>query len=249
MNINFKQLIEIANLALPTNPPTTKPSVKCGSGWRERPLSDYCYHFSDKVDTFERSISSCNQMGGNLVSITDVTEQFYLQNAIQYSLTSAKNYWIGANIESISEGWKWVDNSAFVFINWMAGGYNTGSNQFCAIITENGEWKTVECGNDLSVRKYNYVCKKFVQNQVMTTTFTSLPTKPGYDYSCPNGWSYFIKTNKCYKFFSLDNAKTYNDAKLACSLNNSRLVEINSEEENQFLISLLQSNKINQGIP
>lgn len=233
-------------MAVPTNAPVTTPSAKCGSGWRERPFSDYCYHFSDRVETFEKSQSSCNQMGGNLVSIMDVMEQLYLQNVIQNSFTNAKNYWIGANVESPSKGWKWVDGSAFVFINWITGGFQTGSNQFCALITENGEWRTVECGNDLLVKKYNYICKKQAPNQIITTSpATQLPTRPGYDYNCPPGWSYFFKTNKCYLYVGIEKAQIYDNAKIMCGLNNSNLVEINSEDENQFLVSLLQSYKNN----
>jgi hypothetical protein len=228
-------------MAVPTNPPTTTPSAKCGSGWRERPISDYCYHFSDRVETFDKSQTVCNQLGGNLVSIMDVSEQLFLQNVIE---TNAKKYWIGANVQSLSSGWKWIDGSAFVFINWMVGGFQSGPNQYCALMTENGEWRSVECSNDLLVKKYNFICKKKVLNPIITTpAATQLPTKPGYDYNCPPGWSYFFKTNKCYLYVGIEKEQSYDNAKKACTLNSSSLVEINSEDENAFLISLLEANK------
>ncbi len=232
-----------ANLAVQTNPPLTTPSAKCGSGWRERPFSDFCYHFSDRVETFEKSQASCILMGGNLVSIMDAVEQLFLQNLIEYNV-NVKNFWIGANVESPSKGWKWIDGSPFVFINWITGGFQSGPNQFCALITENGEWRTVECNNDLLIQRYNYICKKQVSNQIATTTAVKpLSTKPGYDYNCPPGWSYFYKTNKCYFYVGINKAETYDNAKTICASNSSNLVEINSEDENQFLISLLQSYK------
>ena len=71
---------------------------------------------------------------------------------------------------------------------------------------------------------------------------TGLPTQPGANYGClEQGWKYG-PTNYCYKYFSnVYDAKTFDEAKFACKDLKADLVEVYSEYENQFLVSLLKT--------
>lgn len=163
-------------------------------------------------------------------------EQLFLQSQIQ-----SGTYWLGANRESISKGWQWSDQSAFVFTNWAQGEYNTNKNQHCAVISSvlNNQWKTVECF-DLN---YNFICKKLNTFTSTVSPTTAYPISPGFNYGCEQGWTQNIKTNYCYKYFNSD-FKTFEDAKYSCKSYNSDLVEILSENENQFVVSLITGLKI-----
>ncbi len=154
-------------------------------------------------------------------------------------------FWIGA-ISNNNKGWSWVDSSPFVFTNWAQSQYNTGANQFCAVVSNqfDGQWKTVECTNLLSDIRFNYICKKNSIGVVPTQMSTAFPTQAGSNYGCLNGWSYF-KTNQCYKYYAaLSDHKSYDDAKEKCKQENSYLVEVFSESENQFLVALIQAKKL-----
>lgn len=70
------------NLETQTTPKSTTPSAKCGSNWLERPFSNFCYHFSTKINTFSKAEQECQTLGGSLVSILGVDEQLFLQSII-----------------------------------------------------------------------------------------------------------------------------------------------------------------------
>ena len=72
---------------------------------------------------------------------------------------------------------------------------------------------------------------------------TVYPINPSFNYGCEQGWTQSTKTNYCYKYFSaVNDLKTFDEAKLSCKQDyGSDLVEILSENENQFVVSLLQN--------
>jgi len=127
----------------------------------------------------------------------------------------------------------------------------TSPNEYCAVVSDqyDGRWKTVECDNAFNNIRYNYICKKRASTDTQVTTFsTAYPTQAGANYGCPKGWFYY-KTNQCYKYYNkITDHKTFDDAKYACKANdNADLVEVFSENENQFLVSLIQMDrKLNQ---
>ena len=156
-----------------------------------------------------------------------------------------QSFWIGA-ISGKNKGWSWVDSSPFVFTNWAQSQYNTGANQFCAVASNqfDGQWKTVECNDLLSDIRFNYICKKNAVGVVTTQMSTAYPTPAGSNYGCLNGWSYF-KTNHCYKYYAaLSDHKTFDEAKEKCKQENSNLVEVYSESENQFIVALIEAKQL-----
>jgi hypothetical protein len=105
----------------------------------------------------------------------------------------------------------------------------------------NGQWKTVKC----TELKFNSLCKKVSTYATLVPPTTVYPINPSLNYGCEQGWSQNYKTNYCYKYFGTQNdLVSFNKAKDTCKQDyNSDLVEILSENENQFVVSLLDSKK------
>jgi len=74
-----------------TVPPTTTPSLKCGANWLERPLSDFCYHFSTNFETFKKANEACNAISGSLLAITSIDEQLFIQSILLETQIDSEN--------------------------------------------------------------------------------------------------------------------------------------------------------------
>ena len=133
-----------------------------------------------------------------------------------------------------------------MFTNWAQGQYNTGPRQYCAVLSDefNGQWKTVECSNNDDNIRFNYICKKNAIGYTPQTPSTAYPTPSSANYGCQKGW-YNFKTNYCYKYYnSINDHKSFDEAKAACKQEKADLAEVFSEGENEFLVSLLQRKKL-----
>lgn len=182
--------------ALP--PVLTTFSSKCGPGWIERPFSSYCYLFKDEYLNVLEAKKACQNQGGSLLSITSVDEQLFIQSSL--SSLQINSYWLAANKESPSKGWRWEDDQPFVFLNWAQGQYMTSPNQYCAILSKSYsyQWLTVECNIN---SRFGYICKKEQQGVTKPQT-TPFPILPGVNYGCLPGW-YPWRNNYCYKHFDV----------------------------------------------
>lgn len=158
-------------------------------------------------------------------------------------------FWLGANRESSRKGWSWIDQRyPFIFTNWAVGEYNTGNNQLCAVISNqlNGQWKTIECDNSFGNIKFPFICKKTALQITTTKPYSPTSNQPGFSLGCDNNWSFY--NSNCFKYFnSINDHISFDDAKEFCKNEKSDLAEIFNEEENEFLVSLMQmkKNKIN----
>ncbi len=126
-----------------------------------------------------------------------------------------------------------------MFVNWGQGEYGTGQNQYCSIISNalNGQWKTVNC----EAKSHGYICEK-QQKSFTTKRFTTMTTVPGVQYDCQPDWQYF-KNSYCYKFF--DGLGKFDEAKAYCRKVDAELVEVFNEEENDFVLYIINQAVIN----
>lgn len=147
---------------------------------------------------------------------------------------------------SLISGWTWSDSSPFIFTNWAQSEPSGSPGRNCAVMSSNsnGQWRTTECESFFEEIKYNYICKKPANDQVASTS-TVFPTRPGVNYGCERGWGEY-KYN-CYKYFnSITDHVSFSEAKVSCRNERADLVEIFSEAENDFLISLLRTRAKNE---
>lgn len=148
------------------------------------------------------------------------------------------NYWLGGYRPTSSSGWSWLDSSPFIYTNWLKGSYDTSKR--CIVFSGDDfwEWSTNDCDDASQDIRYRYICKK--KNSEPETTTRPLTTQSGVNYGCEQGWSNF--ESSCYKLTnSLGDHKTFDEARDACKNDRADLVEIFSERENQFLVSMLRT--------
>ncbi|XP_033624617.1 macrophage mannose receptor 1-like [Asterias rubens] len=154
----FKFCNLYAGVVSTAKPPQTPPfNQRCGSGWEYDPTSNQCYLFRPgEFKTWAESREQCRLGGGDLVSITDLSEQTYINARL--SLQTVPVVWIGANDVLQEGGWEWSDGSPFKFINWYPGEPNNvgTSGEHCAELhLATGTWNDVMCTNTMG-----YICKK-----------------------------------------------------------------------------------------
>ncbi len=153
--------------------------------------------------------------------------------------------WLAANRESPSRGWSWDDGTPFIFANWAKGEFNTGPNQYCAVLSSqlSGQWRTVDCSDST---KFSYICEKDQLGVTKPTMSTAYPLPPSGNFGCKEGWKPF-RNNYCYKHFNDKYSyKSFDEAKSTCRSNGAELVEIYNDAENDFVVSLLQMSKIEE---
>ncbi|XP_045124558.1 macrophage mannose receptor 1-like [Portunus trituberculatus] len=200
--------------------PPPPPEVLCPSGWEY--WDHNCYYFSsDKTDWF-RAASNCEaMMGSHLVSITNLDENNYVQGILK---PKQRDAWLGLRDDDQGNNWHWTDGSPIDWTNW---GYGEPSNyngeEHCGEMRSwdyywDGKWNDMKCTQD----NY-YVCKVKVD-------------------TCPVDWVF--NDGKCY--YVSDFEATRNEGEVKCQEMNTKatLVNIHSEEENQFFANqLIQSSQ------
>ncbi|KAK2110919.1 C-type mannose receptor 2 [Saguinus oedipus] len=91
----------------------------CETFWDKDQLTDSCYQFNfQSTLSWREAWASCEQQGADLLSITEIHEQTYINGLLTgYSST----LWIGLNDLDTSGGWQWSDNSPLKYLNWESG--------------------------------------------------------------------------------------------------------------------------------
>ncbi|XP_071103799.1 macrophage mannose receptor 1-like isoform X2 [Haliotis cracherodii] len=222
--------------------PTPKPvfSKKCGAYWEESSVSDYCYQFNTALLSWMDAREMCMHRGGQLASITSLSEQFYIAGRIRG--ISIVGLWIGANDRDSEGGWVWEDRAPFAYMNWVPGEPNDyGNSEDCGfVVTNNARWNDFNCQ-----RRNGYICKKLGNIQATTVQpMTSPMTLPaGKFYGCQPGWKPYL--NSCYLVVKTE--VTWQAARTACRAAGGDLASVASKTENQFINSQIQKG-FNDGV-
>uniref|UniRef100_A0A914YSI8 C-type lectin domain-containing protein n=1 Tax=Panagrolaimus superbus TaxID=310955 RepID=A0A914YSI8_9BILA len=120
------------------------------------------------------------------------------------------DFWIGANDIQSTNKWSWTDNTSFDFSSWDKGQPQSSAGPVCVSSTMNGaRWSTFDC---------------FISKPYVCEVKASL---------CPEGWTYFKRTNFCYKL--VQNEASWSEAEKACVNEKSHLVSLHSYEEALFV--------------
>lgn len=155
----------------------------------------------------------------------------------------ANSYWVGATRATPNSGWSWIESSPFVFTNWAVGGYDSTRRCVTLVKQLNSKWTTIECNSAQNDIKHNYICKKRGGGDSSTTTPVATTQQPGVNYGCEAFWEPF--EGACYSYSNeLGRQKTFDEARAACRQDRAELVEVMSERENEFLVTLLRSSPL-----
>ncbi|MBN3312067.1 MRC2 protein, partial [Atractosteus spatula] len=199
-------------------------SPGCETFWDMDPVTGSCYQFNfQSTLSWSEARVSCQQQGADLLSITEVHEQTYINGLLTgYS----SSLWIGLNDLDINGGWQWSDSSPLKYLNWEADQPDHVDEENCGVIrTESsGRWQNKDCAMALP-----YVCKKR-PNATMDPFSTDSWAEEKRE--CDAGWQQFQAS--CYRF----NAEKmeWEDAQKACQKMEANLVSIHTLPELEFII-------------
>ncbi|RXM30211.1 Lymphocyte antigen 75 [Acipenser ruthenus] len=185
-------------------------------------------------------LRECKSSGSDLASIRDEAEQLFLKGLVKLD---GFPLWIGlSNQDDTGSSFEWSDGAVFDYKPWEF--ENSDSTGNCVYIDTKGFWKRENCSAVLN----GAVCynKTTPGSNVADTTMS-----PG----CPksNGLSNWIQyKDHCYAFdisFYNYSVFTMEEAKAFCQTldPSSRLLTIQDEYENQFVINQVKKNPLITG--
>ncbi|XP_041812441.1 C-type mannose receptor 2 [Chelmon rostratus] len=204
-------------------------SSGCETFWDTDPLTDSCYQFNFQATlSWSEARISCQQQGADLLSITKLHEQTYI-NGLLTGYSAA--LWIGLNDLDIHGGWQWADSSPLKYLNWETDQPNHAEEENCAVIrTESsGRWQNRDCSVALP-----YVCKK--RPNATLDPFTTDSWADDEKYECDVGWQAFQAG--CYKLTS--EKSDWDTSQKTCQKMEANLVSIHTLPELEFIMRNLK---------
>eukprot|EP00062_Callorhinchus_milii_P005644 gi/632945349/ref/XP_007888015.1/ PREDICTED: secretory phospholipase A2 receptor [Callorhinchus milii] len=206
----------------------------CEFVWEKNPISQTCYQFNSlSLLSWNEAHDSCQAQGGDLLSISDLTEQTYLSDRLQNTMILA---WIGLNQLDELAGWQWSDGEHLSFVNWdidQPQGSVLG-NYHCGILSSkfDSRWRSFKCETALP-----YICKKTINSTRKVEPFKFWQYRPT---QCESGW--FPHNGFCYKLYKED--LSWKNALTSCRLNGSQLINIRALADVAFLITQFRNETV-----
>ncbi|KAL1021870.1 hypothetical protein UPYG_G00019100 [Umbra pygmaea] len=202
--------------------------LSCDTFWDRNQDSGSCYQFNlYTIVTWSQAHFSCLAQGGNLLSITDLTEQRYIRERLS---DMGVMVWIGLNHLSEGMGWQWSDGAPLDMLKFSSGLSSSPlqDNRQCGVYTSGGgQWKSLSCESALP-----YICKKTPNN---SRRAEPLHNWQHHSTVCPQGWQ--AHSRYCYK--ALLEAGTWVDASAACYSVGANLTSIHSLSEVEGLLEVI----------
>ncbi|XP_057629309.1 C-type mannose receptor 2 isoform X2 [Chionomys nivalis] len=200
-------------------------SNDCETFWDKDQLTDSCYQFNfQSTLSWREAWASCEQQGADLLSITEIHEQTYINGLLTgYSST----LWIGLNDLDTSGGWQWSDNSPLKYLNWESDQPDNPGEENCGVIrTESsGGWQNYDCSIALP-----YVCKK-KPNATATAELIQPDRWTNVKVECDPSWQPF--QGHCYRLQA--EKRSWQESKRACLRGGGDLLSIHSMTELEFI--------------
>uniref|UniRef100_A0AAY4AAK8 Macrophage mannose receptor 1 n=1 Tax=Denticeps clupeoides TaxID=299321 RepID=A0AAY4AAK8_9TELE len=206
---------------------------KSTTGWDSDPVTGVLYQRNTQaILTWHQARKSCQQQGGDLLSIVELHEQSYLSGLTNLIGTTL---WIGLNSLDFESGWQWSNGSPFRYLNWAPGHPSSEPGLNCAVLNPGkaSKWESINCS-----KKMGYICRR--GNSTSHTPVIQPKNEPSF---CPAGWVPY--NGHCYSLQR--NRKMWQHALTTCRKDGADLVSISNIEEHSFLISqtgYLESDKL-----
>ncbi|XP_064170944.1 C-type mannose receptor 2-like [Anguilla rostrata] len=201
----------------------------CETFWDIDTLTGSCYQFNfQSTLSWNEARISCRQQGADLLSITELHEQSYINGLLTgYSST----LWIGLNDLDLNGGWQWADSAPVKFLYWEPEQPNHVDEENCAVIrTEStGRWQNRDCSMALP-----YVCKR--RPNATLDPFSTDSWVDEEQRDCGAGWLSFQAG--CYRL--TEEKKDWAEAQKICQKMEANLVSIHTLPELEFIINNLK---------
>uniref|UniRef100_A0A4W4EYK5 Mannose receptor, C type 2 n=1 Tax=Electrophorus electricus TaxID=8005 RepID=A0A4W4EYK5_ELEEL len=212
-------------------------SADCETFWDTDSLMDNCYQFNFQATlSWSEARTSCQQQGADLLSITKVEEQSYINGFLTgYSAT----LWMGLNDLDLNGGWQWADSAPLKYLNWETDQPNHEEDQNCGVIrTESsGHWQNRDCSVALP-----YICKK--RPNATLDPFTTDSWADDEQYQCDVGWQNFQAG--CYRLNS--DKLDWNSAEKTCQKMDAHLASIHTLSELEFITVHMKKDELWLGL-
>nr|XP_033465979.1 ladderlectin-like isoform X1 [Epinephelus lanceolatus] len=102
----------------------------CPWGWSL--LGGRCYRYIPTLMTWARAERYCQALGGNLASVHNYRQYYWMQRLILSATHSYRQAWIGGSDAQQEHYWLWSDGTSFNYRRWCSGEPNNhGGNQHC----------------------------------------------------------------------------------------------------------------------
>ncbi|XP_077367910.1 lymphocyte antigen 75-like isoform X2 [Festucalex cinctus] len=150
----MQQPDDVTSTALSSNGVSVAVGDGCG-GWVHNPSNDFCYLFNNSDQTtWADARDKCKAEGGDLLSITDLTEQNFLQDFLQGSWNGAY-LWMGGRCSNAEGDWQWSDGSRMAYMRWSTVYPDDPVERCLSFLVGKSHWEEEDCNS-----KRGFICKK-----------------------------------------------------------------------------------------
>ncbi|XP_033899686.3 secretory phospholipase A2 receptor isoform X1 [Acipenser ruthenus] len=207
------------------------PETDCDVFWEEYPDTKACYQFNlQSILSWSEAHASCQAQDGNLLSITDLTEQRYISERLN---DVGVLVWTGLNHLDESAGWQWSDGAPLALVNLTRSlsPMSALASTHCGVFNSavGNEWQNLDCGSGLP-----FICKKYPN---FTRRAEPFDTWQYYPTVCSPGW--FPHNKFCYKLQSQE--QSWKDSLTVCRSSNADLISVHSLADVELLLTLFQN--------
>jgi len=220
-----------------TNEPmttTTSDDRSCPEDWINAGYLGCFYFDNTKPDrhlTWVEAVDSCNSIGGFLAEVLTEDQAEFLKSlaTLEFTLTGIDTWWLGLSDFAHEGRWVWsYSGTNSEFTQWATGSPDMSDDNKNDCISMSSEddffWRDQPCYEKIRATP---LCQRETQAPTTTTTF------PG----CPDDWSEFNES--CFQL--IKSSETWTSASQYCQGLGGNLTSIHSQEENEFIYSLVYS--------
>ncbi|XP_006636684.2 secretory phospholipase A2 receptor isoform X1 [Lepisosteus oculatus] len=207
------------------------PETGCDVFWEKNQDTKACYQFNlYSILSWNQAHASCQAQGGNLLSITDLTEQRYIRERLN---DVGVLVWIGLNHLDETAGWQWSDGAPLALVNFTTdiSMMSRVNNAYCGVYNSvwGHKWHSLHCRSALP-----YICKK---NPNYSRTAELFDVWQYYPTECAPGW---IPHNRfCYKRQAEE--QSWEDSLASCHSLGANLISIHSLADVELSLNLFKN--------
>ncbi|XP_071527696.1 macrophage mannose receptor 1-like isoform X2 [Panulirus ornatus] len=194
----------------------------CPEGWTYHERK--CYHGSGQEMSWDAARAACQGWDpeADLVSIHSFDENFFVAEVMS---NASLGSWIGLLYNLEMKQWTWSDGQDADFTLWNVGEPNNLQIDRCAEIT-----KSLSSDNPASWS--NLACD--------SSRASGCELLPSHLMGCEDGW--WSHDGYCYWYsHAEDTHRIFQDARWDCQVRGGDLVSIHTQEENDFITTIVSS--------
>lgn len=200
-----------------------------------------CFYFDNteinRHLTWVEAMDSCSSIGGFLAEVITEEQADFLKSlaTLEQSLTGIQKWWLGLSDFAHEGRWVWSYSGVeSEFTQWAAKSPDTSADnkKDCVIMSAKDQflWRDKLCYEKIQATP---LCQRKLKQETTTTT-TIFP-------GCPDGWSEFNQS--CFQL--IESLMSWTSASVNCQQLGGNLTSIHSQEENDFIDTMISAVTLN----